>query len=361
MTVFNVVSLAGGLGFFLYGMTIMGNGLEKAVGDKTQGILQRLTSSTFKGVLLGTLITALIQSSAGTTVIAIGLVNSGILQFSQALGVVMGANIGTTITAQILRLTDISGDSLFLQLLSPTTLAPLMALAGAMLFVFSKRPKKQNVGQILIGFGILFFGMFAMEDAVLPLRDSPLFIEMFAKLQNPLLGILAGAIVTAAIQSSTASVGILQALSATGFVTWGSAIPIIFGQNIGTCVTGLIASAGASRSAKRVAISHLYFNVIGTGLFMAVLYFIKAAFGLPFWGSPIDKGGIANFHTLFNVITTLIFIPFSQVLVKLSEWTVPEKEGDTHPELAPPYFRHPPLRQPFGSHCASPPRHYANG
>ena len=255
------------------------------------------------------------------------------MQFSQAVGVIMGANIGTTVTGQIIRLSDISGDNFFLQLLKPSTLAPAIAFIGAILFVFFKSAKRRNIGQILVGFGVLFTGMFAMEAAVYPLRDTPWFIELFSSLQNPLLGILAGALVTAVIQSSSASVGILQALTSTGLVTWGSAIPIILGQNIGTCATGLIASAGASRGAKRVAVAHLYFNIIGTTLFMIAIYGIKAFIGFPSWNETIGKGDIANFHTLFNVVVTLVFIPFSKVLVRLAEWTVPDKKSEEHPEL----------------------------
>lgn len=336
MTIFNVISLLGGLGFFLYGMTIMGNGLEKLAGSKTESIIKKLTSSPLKGMLLGAVITALIQSSSGTTVIVIGLVNSGIMQFSQAIGIIMGANVGTTVTAQILRLSDISSDNFLLALINPHTLAPALAIVGAVLFVFLKNQKQRTIGQVMLGFGILFAGMFAMEGAVLPLSEAPWFAELFATLENPILGLLAGAFITAIMQSSAASIGILQALTATGAITWANAIPIILGQNIGTCITGLIASIGASRAAKRVAVSHVYFNVIGSFLWLGGIYAIKAIFGLPFLAMPIaTKGGIANFHFLFNMITTLLFLPFSQFLVKLSEWTVPDKHSDEHPELAP--------------------------
>lgn len=333
MSFFNVLSLAGGIALFLYGMNIMGAGLEKIAGGKVEGVLQRVTSSTVKGVALGAVITGLIQSSAGTTVIVIGLVNSGILKFTQGIGVVMGANIGTTVTAQLLRLSDISGDNFFMQMLKPSALAPLVAFIGIILYFFLKDPKKRNVGQILLGFGILFTGMFTMEDALMPLRESELFMQLFSSLQNPFLGILAGAVVTALIQSSSASVGLLQALAATGVVTWSSAIPIIFGQNIGTTSTGLIASAGASKSARRIAVVHLYFNIIGTALFMAVLYAIQYTFGLPFWNEAMSRGDIANFHTLFNVVTTVIFIPFTKLLARLAEMTVRDKPEDEHDEL----------------------------
>ncbi|MEG0896525.1 MAG: Na/Pi cotransporter family protein [Ruthenibacterium sp.] len=328
MTIFNVISLAGGIALFLYGMSIMGSGLEKVAGGKMEAVLQKLTSSTVRAVLFGALITGVIQSSAGTTVIVIGLVNSGIMQLSQAIGVIMGANIGTTVTGQILRLSDVSGGGLFMELVKPSNLAPIVAFFGAILYVFFKAPKKRNIGQILVGFGLLFTGMTAMTAAVEPLRDSPLFIKLFTSLQNPFLGVLAGALVTVAIQSSSASVGILQALSSTGIVTWGSAIPIILGQNIGTCSTPLMASVGASKAAKRSAMVHLYFNVIGTALFMAAIYGAKAIFKFSWWDATMNMGDIANFHTLFNVIVTVLFIPFTRVLARLAELTIPDKEGD---------------------------------
>ena len=328
MNIFSVISLAGGIALFLYGMSIMGSGLEKLAGGQMEGILKKLTSSTTMAVISGAVLTGLIQSSAATTVIVIGLVNSGIMQLSQAIGVIMGANIGTTVTGQIIRMSDLGGDSLVMQLMKPTTIAPIVAFIGAILYVFFKAPKKRNIGQIMLGFGILFAGMFTMETAVAPLRESALFLELFSKLQNPFLGILAGALVTVAIQSSSASVGILQALSTTGVVTWGSAIPIILGQNIGTCSTPLMASIGASKGAKRAAMVHLYFNVIGTIIFMTALYGIKMTIGIPFWSEVMNRGDIANFHTLFNVVTTLIFLPFTKVLAKLATLTIPDTEAE---------------------------------
>ncbi|MEG0339692.1 MAG: Na/Pi cotransporter family protein [Oscillospiraceae bacterium] len=328
MTIFDTINLAGGIALFLYGMSIMGSGLEKLAGGKMEVILQKLTSSTFKAVMLGAVITGVIQSSAGTTVIVIGLVNSGIMQLTQAIGVIMGANIGTTVTGQLIRLSELSGGNIWMKLLQPSSLAPLVAFGGAILYVFFKAPKKRNIGQIMMGFGILFTGMFTMERAVYGLRESELFIKLFTSLQNPILGILAGALVTIAIQSSSASVGILQALSTTGVVTWGSAIPIILGQNIGTCSTPLIASIGASKGAKRSAVVHLYFNIIGTVLFMCAIYAVKYTIGIPFWDEVMGKGDIANFHTFFNVVVTLLFIPFTKVLAKLAELTIPDKEGD---------------------------------
>lgn len=328
MTIFNVINLAGGIALFLYGMSIMGAGLEKLAGGKLEGVLQRLTRSVPRAVLLGAVITGLIQSSAGTTVICVGLVNSGIFTLPQAIGVIMGANIGTTVTGQLIRLSDISGGGWLLTMLKPSTFSPLVAFAGAILFVFFKAPKKRNIGQIMMGFGILFTGMFTMEAAVAPLKDSPFFIQLFSSLQNPILGVLAGALVTVAIQSSSASVGILQALSTTGAITWGSAIPIILGQNIGTCSTPLIASIGASTGAKRSAIVHLYFNVIGTTVFLIGVYGLKAVGLFPFWDQVMNKGDIANFHTLFNVLVTLMFMPFTRLLAWLAEKTIPERAED---------------------------------
>lgn len=328
MSFFDAVNLAGGLALFLYGMSAMGSGLEKFAGGKLEGILRRLTSNTLSAVLFGALITAVIQSSSATTVIVVGLVNAGIMQLSQAIGVIMGANIGTTITAQILRLSDIGSDNIFLQLLKPSTIAPILAIIGAVMFVFMKSKKANNLGQIFLGFGILFTGMFAMESAVAPLRSSPVFMHLFATLTNPILGVLVGAVVTAIIQSSSASIGILQALSSTGSITWGAAVPIILGQNIGTTVTSMLSSVGASRNARRSAIVHLYFNVIGTILFLVGIYSIKHFIGIPFWDDVITRGGIANFHTLFNITTTALFLPFTKVLAKLAYLTIPVSDEE---------------------------------
>ena len=329
MTIFDVFNVAGGLALFLYGMSIMGIGLEKLAGGKLEAILQRLTNSVWKGVLLGTVITALIQSSSGTTVIVVGLVNSGILALPQAIGIIMGANIGTTVTGQLLSLSDITGSGWIFTLLKPSTFRPIVAFIGAVLFVFFKSPKKRNIGQICMGFGILFTGMFTIEAGVSSLKDSPLFVQLFSSLENPILGVLAGTLVTVAIQSSSASVGILQALSSTGVVTWGSAIPIILGQNIGTTSTSLLASIGTSTAARRSAMVHVYFNIIGTVIFLVAIYGLKAAGFFPFWNDVIDRGGIANFHTLFNVVVTLLFLPFTKVLAWLAVHTVPEKAQDS--------------------------------
>ncbi len=325
MSVFEVIDLAGGVALFLYGMSIMGAGLEKVAGGKMQTILQKLTASTLRGILLGTLITAVIQSSAGTIVIVVGLVNSNILTLTQAVGVIMGANIGTTVTGQLIRLADISGDSLWLTIIQPRTFSPIVAFIGAILFVFYKSPKRRNQGQIMMGFGILFAGMFMMEGAVAPLKESQMFVDMFASLQNPILGVLAGLLVTVAIQSSSASVGVLQALSVTGVVRFGNAVPIILGAHIGTAFTPLVAAMGANKNAKRSAVIHLYFNLISSVVFLAATYLVKYTIGIPFWDAVLNKGSIANIHTLSSVLATLMLLPFAKMLVRLSELTVPDK------------------------------------
>ncbi len=336
MTVFNVIQLFGGLALFLYGMTAMGNGLEKLAGSRLESILRQLTSNPIKAVLLGTVVTAVIQSSSATTVIIVGLVNSGIIQLSQAIGVIMGANIGTTVTAQILRLADLQGDNMLVNFFKPTTLAPMAAAIGIVLYLFFKSAKKHNLGQIFLGFGILFTGMFAMENALSPLRSDPTFISLFSTLQNPLLGVLAGALFTALIQSSSASVGILQAIASTGILPWASAVPIILGQNIGTTITAMLASIGTNRSARRSAIVHVYFNIIGTIVFLIGTYAVTHTIGLPFWNDNITRTGIANFHTIFNITMTLLLLPFTKGLAKLAYMTLPitQEERDAKaPEM----------------------------
>lgn len=328
MTLFDVITLLGGIGLFLYGMSIMGTGLEKVAGGKMQSILQKLTSSVLRGVLLGAFITAIIQSSAGTIVIVVGLVNSGIMALPQAVGVIMGANIGTTITGQIIRMADISGDSLLLTLLKPTTFSPIVAFIGAVLFVFFKKPSQKNIGQIMMGFGILFTGMSAMDTAVAPLKDSQLFMAAFTSMENPVLGCLAGVLATVAIQSSSASVGLLQALTSTGLVTWGSSFPIIMGTHIGTAFTPLIASTGASKDAKRAAFIHLYFNLIGSIIMLVVVCTTNYFVGLPFWDSVMNKGSIANVHSFSSIIAVLFLLPFSGGLLKLAEKTVRDRSGE---------------------------------
>ena len=325
MSVFEVIDLAGGVALFLYGMSIMGSGLEKVAGGKMQSVLQKLTASTLRGILLGTLITAVIQSSAGTIVIVVGLVNSNILSLTQAVGVIMGANIGTTVTGQLIRLADISGDSFWLTIIQPRTFAPVVAFIGAILYVFYKSPKRRNLGQIMLGFGILFTGMFMMEGAVAPLKDSQVFIDLFTSLQNPILGVLAGLLVTVAIQSSSASVGVLQALSVTGVVRFGNAVPIILGAHIGTAFTPLVAAMGANKNAKRSAVIHLYFNLISSVVFLAATYLVKYTIGIPFWDMVLNKGSIANIHTISSVLATVLLLPFAKAMVRLSELTVPDR------------------------------------
>ncbi|RGX55713.1 Na/Pi cotransporter family protein [Anaerotruncus sp. AF02-27] len=313
---------------FLYGMSLLGTGLERVSGGRLEKTLESLTSTVVKGVLLGAVVTAAIQSSSATTVIVVGLVNARVLKLRNAIGVIMGANIGTTITAHILRLSDLQSDNFFLLLLKPATLAPLASIIGVVLFMAAKRSKIKDIGQTMIGFGILFTGMFAMEAAVMPLSEQPAFRNLFATFANPIIGVLVGTFVTAAIQSSAASIGILQALSSTGFVTYSMAFPIIMGQNIGTCITPILASIGASKNAKRTAAVHVCFNILGTLIFIAFCYTYQSLVGFSFWELPIDKGGIANFHTIFNVCTTLLFIPLAGVLEKLACTIVRDKKGD---------------------------------
>ncbi len=327
MDFFGFISLFGGLALFLYGMSVLGGSLEKASEGRLERILERLTGSVIKGVLLGAGVTAAIQSSSAATVIVVGLVNARVMKLRQAIGVIMGANIGTTITGHILRLSGGDGGFL-LRLISPSTLAPAMAIAGILLFMLAKGDRLREVGQMLLGFGVLFTGMFQMEAAVEPLRELPAFLQLFQAMTNPVLGVLVGAGVTAIIQSSSASVGILQALSSTGAITWAAAVPIILGQNIGTCVTPMLASVGASKSAKRAALIHLTLNLLGTGVFLCGIYGMQRFIGLPFWGDVIDKGGIANFHTIFNVAVTVLFLPFVGLLERCVYLLVPQGDGE---------------------------------
>ncbi|MBR2040858.1 MAG: Na/Pi cotransporter family protein [Oscillospiraceae bacterium] len=339
ITIFDIVAMLGGLALFLYGMHMLSASLEKMSGSKLTKILEKLTGSVWKSVALGVGITALVQSSSATTVITVGLVNSGILKLGQAIGIIMGSNIGTTVTSHLLRLTEISGTSGLMQFLKPDFFAPVCAIVGAALAMFTKKTKTITIGEILTGFGMLFIGMDLMEGALAPLRESPLMGELFLKFgSNPILGIIVGAGVTAIIQSSSASVGILQALSVTGAISWASAIPIILGQNIGTTITAMLSVIGASKNARRTAIAHLYFNVIGTVIFTVAVFAIQAAGIGDFWDMPIDKSGIANFHTIFNVTMTVLFLPFIGLLEKLCMKTIPadgtEIDSDTS-ELAP--------------------------
>ena len=328
MDFFSILTLLGGLALFLYGMNVMGDGLEKVSGGKMEKILETLTSNPLKAVGLGAAVTAVIQSSSATTVMVVGFVNSGIMKLSQAVGVIMGANIGTTITSWILSLSGIQSDNFFIQLFKPTTFSPVLALIGVAFLMFAKSEKKKDIGTIFIGFAVLMFGMESMSGAVKPLADVPEFTGILTKFSNPILGLLAGMILTAVIQSSSASVGILQALCVTGAVGYSAAIPIIMGQNIGTCITALLSAIGAKKNAKRAAMVHLYFNIIGTVVFMVLFYAINAVVQFPFMNQAANAAGIAVVHTTFNVFATLLLLPFSKVLEKLAILTIRDKEED---------------------------------
>ncbi|MCR5596372.1 MAG: Na/Pi cotransporter family protein [Lachnospiraceae bacterium] len=330
MDIFNILNMIGGLALFLYGMNTMGSGLSRMAGGKLEGVLEKLTSKRILAVLLGAGVTAVIQSSSATTVMVVGFVNSGIMKLSQAVGIIMGANIGTTITSWILSLTGITGDALWLKLLKPSSFSPVLAAIGIILVLGSgNTSKKKDLGGILLGFAILMFGMETMSSSVSGLADNPSFTNIMTAFSNPLLGMTIGAVLTAIIQSSSASVGILQALCATGAVHYSVALPIIMGQNIGTCVTSIISSIGASKNAKRAAMIHLYFNLIGTILFMAAFYSINAFIRFSFLTKPANAAGIAVIHSLFNIGATLILFPFSDYLVKLSEVTIPDEKDKT--------------------------------
>lgn len=333
MSIFNLFTLFGGLAMFLYGMNIMGESLEKLGGGKFERILEKLTNNPIKGVLLGAMVTAVIQSSSATTVMVVGFVNSGIMRLSQAIGVIMGANIGTTVTSWILSLSGIQGDSLFINLLKPANFTPVLALIGLVMQMVSKDDKKHNIGNILLGFSVLMFGMESMSGAVKPLADVPQFTSILTMFKNPVLGVLAGAVLTAVIQSSSASVGILQALSATGQITFGAAIPIILGQNIGTCVTALISCVGANKNAKRAAMVHLYFNIIGTIVFLTVFYILNALIRFSFIDSAVNAFNIAVVHTIFNLTATLLLLPFSKGLEKLAMLTIRDDKQEEQVNL----------------------------
>lgn len=324
MDIFDVFMLLGGLVLFLYGMNVMGGGLEKLSGSKLERILENLTNNPLKGVLVGAGVTAIIQSSSATTVMVVGFVNSGIMKLKQAIGITMGANIGTTVTAWILSLTGIQGDSIWISMLKPTSFAPILAVIGMGVIMFSKSGRKRDLGSILVGFFMLMFGMSAMSDAVAPLANSEAFTSILLLFTNPLFGVLAGTVLTAIIQSSSASVGILQALATTGSITYGMAIPIIMGQNIGTCATALISCIGANKNAKRAAMIHFYFNIIGTIIFLALFYVLDAIIGFSFTATSINGAEIAMIHTVFNLTSTAIMLPFGNQLAKLATLTIRE-------------------------------------
>lgn len=323
--IFNILTMIGGLALFLYGMNIMGDGLSQMAGGKLESVLERLTSKRIYAVLLGAGVTAVIQSSSATTVMVVGFVNSGIMHLSQAVGIIMGANIGTTMTSWLLSLTEINGSTIFLQLLKPSSFSPVLAAVGIILTMSSKEgSKKRNVGNILVGFAILMFGMETMSDAVSPLAENKGFAGILTKFSNPILGMIAGTVLTAIIQSSSASVGILQALCITGIVNYVTALPIIMGQNIGTCITAIISSIGANKNAKRAAMIHLFFNLIGTIIFMIVFYSINAFVDFAFLDESASAAGIAVIHSLFNIGCCVVLYPFANLLVKLATVVIPD-------------------------------------
>ncbi|MBQ7131950.1 MAG: Na/Pi cotransporter family protein [Oscillospiraceae bacterium] len=323
----SILKLCGGLAFFLYGMNIMSSGLEKAAGSKLEVLLKKMTSNPFKSLLLGAGITIAIQSSSAMTVMLVGLVNSGIMTLRQTIGVIMGSNIGTTLTAWLLSMTGIDSDNIFINLLNPKQFSLILALIGILFIMMSKSDKKKNLGAIFIGFTILIYGMDMMGQAVDPLKGNEKFAEVLTMFNNPVLGVLVGAVVTGVIQSSAASVGMLQTLAMNGGITYGMAIPIIMGQNIGTCVTALLSSIGVSRSAKKVSVVHISFNLIGTIICLVLLYSINAFVGFTFMNADIDGFGIALVHSIFNISTTLMLLPFTKLLEKIANIVIKDTEG----------------------------------
>ena len=327
MDIFGVLNLIGGLALFLFGMSTMGDGLVQLSGGRLEKILEKLTKKKSMAVLLGLLVTAVIQSSSATTVMVVGFVNSGIMNLTQAVGIIMGANIGTTVTSWLLSLTGIEGSNLFLKLLKPSSFSPVLAAVGVVLTMTAgENDKKKNIGSILVGFAVLMFGMETMSGSVAPLAENPRFTGILTAFSNPILGLLAGMVLTAVIQSSSASVGILQALCVTGVIRYGTAIPIIMGQNIGTCVTALLSGMGASKNAKRASLIHLYFNLIGTLLFLVVFYGLNSFLHFSFLENTAGAADIAVIHSLFNIGCTMVLYPFSGVLVKLAELSIPDGE-----------------------------------
>ena len=328
MSIFNVFTLFGGLAMFLFGMNVMGEALEKQAGGKLKHILEKITSSPVKGLLLGAAVTCVIQSSSATTVMVVGFVNSGLMQLNQAIGIIMGANIGTTITAWIISLTAIQSDNIIMQCLKPSTFAPVLAAIGIVYYMFLKSDKKKNIGLILLGFAVLMSGMQTMSGAVEPLAEVEGFRKLFVLFTNPILGVLVGTFVTAIIQSSSASVGILQALSVTGSITYAGAIPIILGQNIGTCATALLASVGTGKNARRASMVHLYFNIIGAFTFLIIFYGLNTVIGFSFINDPVNAASIAVVHSVFNIFSTLLLLPFTKQLEKLACLTIKDDAED---------------------------------
>ncbi|MCF0119752.1 MAG: Na/Pi cotransporter family protein [Limosilactobacillus mucosae] len=333
MDIFAVITLIGGLAFFLFGMTVLSEGLERMAGGKLEVALRKLTSNRLKGLALGAGVTAAIQSSSAVTVMLVGLVNSGIMDFGQTIGIIMGSNIGTTMTAWILTLVGVESDNAVMSMLKPDNFSLVFAFVGIVMIMGARKQKPKDIGSILVGFAILMYGMKLMSGAVKPLSSDPNFVSLFTAFQNPLLGVLAGLIVTAIIQSSSASVGILQALALTGVISYGAAIPIIMGQNIGTCVTALISSIGVSRNAKKVAVVHITFNLIGTAVCLAIYCISDAIFHFDFVNESIGVVGIAVIHTLFNVFTTIILLPFTKQLEKFANLVLPQKKLDPKDDI----------------------------
>ena len=326
MDIFSILNLIGGLSLFLFGMSLMGQALERRAGNRLKVLLGKLTTNRITGLTTGLGVTAVIQSSSATTVMVVGFVNSGLMTLRQAINVIMGANVGTTVTAWILSLSGISSDNVFVKLLKPSSFTPILALIGIILYMFTKESKKRDTGMILLGFATLMFGMEAMSGAVSGLRDLPEFQNMFVAFTNPVLGVLAGAILTAIIQSSSASVGILQALASTGAVTYGAAIPIIMGQNIGTCITAIISSVGANKNAKRAALVHLSFNVIGTVVWLSIFCIVKAVAVPAILGESASLMGIAVCHSAFNILCTMLMLPLAGMLEKMVKKMIPDNE-----------------------------------
>ena len=329
MTVFNIISLLGGLGMFLYGMNVMGDSLEKCAGGKLEKILEKLTSNKYKGILLGTFVTAVIQSSGAVTVMLVGFVNSGIMQLEQTVGVILGASIGTTITAWFLSLSGLDGASVVFKLLKPEGFSPLLIFIGGIMVLFFRKDKVKNVGSIILGFGVLMYGMCVMTDAMSPLSQSESFKNMLTIFQNPILGVVVGIVVTTVLQSCSASVGVLQALSVTGAISFGTAIPILIGENVGACTTALISSVNANKKAKQTAVVQMYYKVISAALFIIVYYSLGRFFEFSFAAKTVNTFQIAAIHTAFNVLTTVVMLPFTNQLIFLAEKTIKDSPEES--------------------------------
>ena len=334
MDIFSVITLCGGLAFVLFGMSTMSASLEKLAGGRLEQLLKKMTDNRFKSLLLGAGITIAIQSSSAMTVMLVGLVNSGIMELGQTVGVIMGSNVGTTLTAWILSLSGIESDVVWLRLLKPEVFSPVIALAGVVMTMSAKKTRVRSAGSIMVGFAVLMTGMELMKDAMSPLADMPEFASILTAFTNPFLGVIVGAVFTGVIQSSAASVGILQALSLTGGITYGMALPVIMGQNIGTCVTALLSSIGVSHNARRVSVVHISFNLIGTAVCLAAFYGTDLIFHYAFMDAVIGPAGIAMVHSIFNIATTILLLPFTRQLEKLAYLVVREDEGEKEEKLA---------------------------